>query len=205
MGTTRGRHREAMSPHARRRRDRREIGVLVCQGAAILGGVAAFAGLAIWWTDDADEGRAHELAASGVTTTAHDAEIYHAESCKSCSGTDSVRAVVELSSGPERLRLHGVFPDTDGIPEGEWGAAPTGSPYRGTFDVAYLPSDPSVVMAIPDLVDAASGAEVRDDLIVVGVGGAVLVAAGAGFVALRLTETRAPAHRRARPSLTADA
>ncbi|MFC8733700.1 hypothetical protein ACFT5B_14690 [Luteimicrobium sp. NPDC057192] len=113
--------------------------------------------------------------------------------------------MVDLSTGPERLQLHGVFPDTDGIPEGEWGAPPAGSPYRGTFDVTYLPSDPSVVMAFPDLADAASGVEDRDDLIVVGVAGAVLVAGGAGFLAVRMTETRDAARPRARPSVTAGA
>ncbi|HWK92942.1 MAG TPA: hypothetical protein VNR17_11855 [Luteimicrobium sp.] len=194
-----------MSPHARRRRDRRRIGVLVCQGAAVLGGIGVLVGVTSWWTDRADQQRAHQLAAFGVRTTAHDAEIYHARSCRSCSDTDSVRAVVDLDTGPERLRLHGVFPDTDGTPEGEWSAVPAGSPYGGTFDVSYLPSDPSVVMALPDLADAASGVEVRDDLIVLGVAGAVLAAAGAGLVALLLTETRDAAHQRARPSLTADA
>jgi hypothetical protein len=194
-----------MSPHARRRRDRRRIGVLVCQGAAVLGGVVAFAGLAMWWTDGADQRRAHELEASGVTTTAHDASIDVARDCSRCLDTDSVFAVVDLPSGPEELRLHGVFPDTDGLPAGRRSAVPAGSPYGGTFDVSYLPSDPSVVMALPDLADAASGVEVRDDLIVLGVAGAVLAAAGAGLVALLLTETRDAAHQRARPSLTADA
>lgn len=138
--------------------------------ARVLVGIAGFAaigavlgGLA-WVSDTRDRQLAQDLQRVGVQTTAHDAEIWPACQARGCGfDADLVRATVELPTGPSVLELRGVHPDVVGLVEEEWSPAPAGHRYAGELEVRYDPEDPTRVMELRDLAEAASSAYVSTD------------------------------------------
>lgn len=121
--------------------------------AAILAVVGALARV----SDTRDRQLAQDLQRIGVRTTAHGAEIWPACQARRCGfDADRVRATVELPTGPSVLELRGVHPDVVGLVEEEWSPAPAGHRYAGDLDVRYDPEDPTRVMELRDLAEAAS-------------------------------------------------
>ena len=113
---------------------------------------------------------ANRLHAEGVSTTAHGGQVWHECTQKRCTGSDHVRAEVQLPAGTRMVMLHGSNADTDGLRENHWSLASDATGYAGTVDVLYDPSDPAnTVMATADVrawVSGGNATAVRDDVIV---------------------------------------
>lgn len=159
-----------------------------CKGGLVIGGLAFVVGLTFLPGDRDLSELAHRLDTAGAATAAHDAEVWHACTRKSCNDSDHVRAVVELPAGAHRVLLHGSFSTTDGLPEEEWSPATTETGYAGTVDVLFDPTSPDdSVMATADVrawVDGDAKNTVTEDCIITFGGAAVAVVSGIGLMLL---------------------
>ena len=117
---------------------------------ASLAGLVAITGAIVWYGDAADHNLAVRLHTTGVTTTAYDAEILNPCSGKGCPPEPSVRAVVDLPGGAERIRLRGTDPDVRGLEYDAWSFAPDDHRYGGRFTVLFDPARPRQVMEQAD-------------------------------------------------------
>ncbi|MBD8057791.1 hypothetical protein IC607_02270 [Cellulomonas sp. JH27-2] len=152
-------------------------------GGGLIIGVVAFGAGLIYTPGDYELSRlAHGLDATGVETTARDAEIWHRCTYKGCTDSDHVRAVVELPSGPDRVTLRGSRPVVDDLPESAWSAATPETGYDGTVDVVFDAADPGgTVMATADVaswVTGYSSTTVTEDVVAIVISAAVALGCG---------------------------
>jgi hypothetical protein len=115
-----------------------------------LAGLAAITGAIIWYGDAADHNLAVRLHATGVTTSAHDAQIFNPCTRRGCPPEPSVRAAVDLPDGPQQITLRGTDPDVRDLERDAWSVAPDDNRHGGRFTVLFDPARPRQVMEQAD-------------------------------------------------------
>ena len=143
-----------------------------------LAGIFAISCAFVWFGDAADHALAVRLHTSGVTTTAHDAEIFHPCEGRGCPTVPSVRAVVDLPGGAERITLRGTDPDVEGLEYDAWSPASDDNRYGGRLTVLLDPAHPRQVMEQADATRHRLHSDVAVDRTLTLVGTAVVAAFG---------------------------